>query len=34
MNDGSNGVSLKSIAPVMAEFWASTVGRMVGYASC
>jgi len=32
-NTGSNGVSHKSIAPGMAEFWASTGGRMAGYAS-
>jgi len=31
---GSNGVSLKPVAPGMAEFWASTGGRMAGYASC
>jgi len=29
MNDGSSVVSLKPIAPGMAEFWASTGGRMV-----
>ena len=33
-NDGSNSVSLKPIASGMAEFWASTGGRMAGYASC
>jgi len=34
MNDGSSGVSLKPMTLGMVEFWASTGGRMAGYASC